>query len=93
MVSSRLAIRLVFAAGALSFLLALASPIAAASQQLPSDVRPLLTPQQFKQRLVGTIEHFGIAQRYVRPPDTALSDDQMKEVKSFWDSLGVRPTD
>jgi dihydrodipicolinate synthase/N-acetylneuraminate lyase len=40
---------------------------------------------------MGTIEHFGVAQRFLRPPEKALSDEQMDDVKAFWDSLGVRP--
>ncbi len=39
----------------------------------------------------ATLEHFGIASRYLRPPEKGFSDAQMVEVKSFYDTLGLKP--
>jgi 4-hydroxy-tetrahydrodipicolinate synthase len=37
----------------------------------------------------ATLEHFGIAKRHLRPPDRGFTDDQMKELRAFYDSLGL----
>ena len=37
----------------------------------------------------GTLEHFGVAKRWLRPPERSLTDEQMKEVKQFHKDLGV----
>jgi dihydrodipicolinate synthase/N-acetylneuraminate lyase len=39
----------------------------------------------------ATLEHFGVAQRYMRPPQTSYTDEQMTEVKAFFDAQGLRP--
>jgi 4-hydroxy-tetrahydrodipicolinate synthase len=39
----------------------------------------------------ATLEHFGIASRWVRPPRESLTDAQMQEVKAFYDQLGLTP--
>jgi 4-hydroxy-tetrahydrodipicolinate synthase len=39
----------------------------------------------------ATLEHLGIAARWVRPPLQSLSDAQMQEVKTFYDQLGLTP--
>jgi len=39
----------------------------------------------------ATLEHFGIASRYLRPPEQTFSDAQMAEVRSFYDGLGLGP--
>jgi dihydrodipicolinate synthase/N-acetylneuraminate lyase len=39
----------------------------------------------------ATLEHFGIASRWMRPPRESLTDAQMQEVKSFYDQLGLMP--
>jgi 4-hydroxy-tetrahydrodipicolinate synthase len=38
----------------------------------------------------ATLEHFGIASRWMRPPQQSLTDAQMQEVKVFYDQLGLR---
>ena len=45
------------------------------------------------ERWHASLEYFGVAQRYLRPPDKSYTDEQMKEVQKFWDGLGVRPQD
>jgi dihydrodipicolinate synthase/N-acetylneuraminate lyase len=39
----------------------------------------------------ATLEHFGVAERYMRPPQTSYTDEQMAEVKSFFDAQGLKP--
>jgi dihydrodipicolinate synthase/N-acetylneuraminate lyase len=39
----------------------------------------------------ATLEYFGIAKRYLRPPVESYSDAQMKDVKAFFDKLGLYP--
>jgi 4-hydroxy-tetrahydrodipicolinate synthase len=39
----------------------------------------------------ATLEHFGIASRWMRPPRESLTDAQMQEVKTFYDQLGLMP--
>lgn len=38
----------------------------------------------------ATLEHFGVAARWVRPPEQSFTDAQMREVKTFFDGLGLR---
>ena len=38
----------------------------------------------------ATLEHFGIAQRWLRPPETSFTDAQMPDVKKFYEELGLR---
>ena len=37
----------------------------------------------------ATLEHFGVAKRYMRPPDETFTDRQMSEVRSFYAGLGL----
>jgi dihydrodipicolinate synthase/N-acetylneuraminate lyase len=37
------------------------------------------------------MEHFGAAQRYLRPPDRSYTDAEMREVERYWDGLGITP--
>lgn len=37
----------------------------------------------------ATLEHFGIARRFVRPPSVSLTDAQMADVASFYRGLGL----
>jgi 4-hydroxy-tetrahydrodipicolinate synthase len=39
----------------------------------------------------ATLEYFGVAQRWVRPPDVSFTNAQMKEVKAFYEGLGLAP--
>jgi dihydrodipicolinate synthase/N-acetylneuraminate lyase len=39
----------------------------------------------------ATLEYFGVARRYVRPPQHTYTDAEMAQVKSFYDKLGVFP--
>jgi len=40
----------------------------------------------------ATLEHFGVAKRYLRPPQQGFDDEQMAELRSFYDGLGLRAT-
>jgi dihydrodipicolinate synthase/N-acetylneuraminate lyase len=37
----------------------------------------------------ATMEYFGVAKRYVRPPDRSFSDQQVKDLKVFYTKLGL----
>jgi dihydrodipicolinate synthase/N-acetylneuraminate lyase len=37
----------------------------------------------------ASLEHFGVAARYLRPPHKSFSDEQMKEVATFFKNLGL----
>ena len=37
----------------------------------------------------ATLEHFGVAQRWLRPPEKSFTDKQMTEVGAFYRQLGV----
>jgi 5-dehydro-4-deoxyglucarate dehydratase len=39
----------------------------------------------------ATLEYFGVAQRYMRPPQPSFTDAQMADVKSFFDAQGLNP--
>lgn len=39
----------------------------------------------------ATLEYFGVAKRYLRPPEKSFSDRQMQDLKSFYDRLGLSP--
>jgi len=39
----------------------------------------------------ATLEYFGVAGRYLRPPQRSYSDAEMANVKQFYDKLGVFP--
>ena len=39
----------------------------------------------------ATLEYFGVAQRYMRPPQATFSDSEMKGVKAFFDGQGLDP--
>jgi len=39
----------------------------------------------------ATLEYFGVAQRYLRPPQHSYSEQEMAKVKQFYDALGVKP--
>ena len=39
----------------------------------------------------ATLEYFGVAKRYLRPPMVAYTDDQMKSVKRFFDGQEINP--
>lgn len=41
----------------------------------------------------ATLEYFGVAERYLRPPFETYSHEQMMEVKAFFDGQGIAPTD
>jgi 5-dehydro-4-deoxyglucarate dehydratase len=41
----------------------------------------------------ATLEYFGVAQRYLRPPQRSYSDAEMKGVKAFFDRQGLDPRD
>ena len=40
----------------------------------------------------ATLEYFGVAQRWLRPPERSFTDEQMKGVKQFYRDLRVTPT-
>lgn len=37
----------------------------------------------------ATLEHFGVAKRYLRPPDETFTNQQMVEVRAFYSGLGL----
>lgn len=39
----------------------------------------------------ATLEYFGVAKRYLRPPERAFTQTQYQELKSFYDGLGLNP--
>lgn len=39
----------------------------------------------------ATLEHFGLASRYLRPPERSFTDAQMAELKGFYEGLGLNP--
>ena len=39
----------------------------------------------------ATLEYFGVAGRYLRPPQHTYTDEEMKSVKEFYESQGLRP--
>ena len=39
----------------------------------------------------ASMEHFGTARRHLRPPVRSFTDEQMKEVKAFYDGIGLTP--
>ncbi len=39
----------------------------------------------------ATLEYFGVGARYLRPPQLSYTDEQMKEVKAFFDKQGIDP--
>lgn len=39
----------------------------------------------------ASLEYFGVAKRYLRPPQHSFTDAEMSEVKAFYDKLGVYP--
>lgn len=41
----------------------------------------------------ATLEYFGLAQRYLRPPQRSFTDDEMTSVKAFFDGQGLHPED
>jgi len=41
----------------------------------------------------ATLEYFGVAERYLREPMKTYTDDQMAEVKAFFDGQGIDPAD
>ena len=41
----------------------------------------------------ATLEYFQVAKRHMRPPFETLTDEQMKDVKTFFDGQGISPAD
>ena len=39
----------------------------------------------------ATLEYFGLAQRYMRPPQRSYTDAEMKQVREFFDRQGLDP--
>lgn len=39
----------------------------------------------------ATLEYFGVCGRFLRPPQVAFTDEQMKDVKEFFDGQGIYP--
>lgn len=39
----------------------------------------------------ATLEYFGVAKRYLRPPEETFTDARMAEVRSFYQGLGMGP--
>jgi 4-hydroxy-tetrahydrodipicolinate synthase len=45
----------------------------------------------FQSRWHATLEYFGVAGRYLRPSQHSYTDVEMKQVKAFFDKLGLYP--
>lgn len=39
----------------------------------------------------ATLEHFGVAARFLRPPMRSYSDEEMEDVTAFFDRQGLDP--
>ena len=39
----------------------------------------------------GTLEYFGVAQRYLRPPEHTFTDKEMSDLRDFFRGLGIAP--
>jgi 5-dehydro-4-deoxyglucarate dehydratase len=39
----------------------------------------------------ASLEYFGVAKRYLRPPEKSFTDSQLHELKAFYDGLGLTP--
>ena len=39
----------------------------------------------------ASLDYFGVAGRYLRPPQHTYTNEEMKEVKAFYDRIGVYP--
>jgi dihydrodipicolinate synthase/N-acetylneuraminate lyase len=39
----------------------------------------------------ATLEYFGVAKRYLRPPEKSFTASQVQELKAFYDGLGLKP--
>jgi 4-hydroxy-tetrahydrodipicolinate synthase len=39
----------------------------------------------------ATLEYFGVGERYLRPPQLSYTDEQMKQLKIFFDKQGIDP--
>jgi len=39
----------------------------------------------------ATLEYFGVAGRTLRPPQHTSTDEEMKQIKTFFDQLGLYP--
>ena len=51
----------------------------------------LAGPRSFNAYWRALLEYFGVAQRYVRPPDESCTDADMQRVKALCDGLGLVP--
>lgn len=40
----------------------------------------------------ASMEYFGVAKRYIRPPERGFNDQQIQELKSFYDNMGLIPS-
>jgi 4-hydroxy-tetrahydrodipicolinate synthase len=41
----------------------------------------------------ATLEYFGVAGRFLRPPQVAFTEEQLRDVKQFFDGQGLHPND
>lgn len=49
-------------------------------------------PRSFHAYWRAILENFGVARRYLRPPEASCTDEEMRKVKDFFDALGLRPS-
>lgn len=49
-------------------------------------------PRGFHAYWRALLEHFGVAQRYVRPPEESCNDEDMQGVAELCDRLGLKPS-
>lgn len=52
---------------------------------------PLISHQYSDSFWHAALEHFGVAGRYLRPPQHTYNDQEMKKVSAFFDQLGLTP--
>ncbi|MBI3852085.1 MAG: dihydrodipicolinate synthase family protein [Verrucomicrobia bacterium] len=48
-------------------------------------------PRGFHAYWHGLLEHFGVAKRYVRPPEDSCTDEDMQRVAALCERLGLKP--
>ncbi|HXG23991.1 MAG TPA: hypothetical protein VNJ09_05495, partial [Chthonomonadales bacterium] len=47
-------------------------------------------PRTFPAYWRGVLEHFGVAKRYLRPPQDVCTEEDMRGIAAFFDGLGLK---
>jgi dihydrodipicolinate synthase/N-acetylneuraminate lyase len=69
---------------------ATASAISAQYEQ-PLIAFCLAGPRSFHAYWRALLEHFGVAQRFVRPPEASCTEEDMRQVAALCDRIGLKP--